>query len=310
MGVLTSQQPSPRPRRRSPRTRTRSLAAFSVVLVLAVLGTAWVRGTITRDTESPVLREVVLEVPGLTREIDVLQISDLGGDRFGEGQSRLAVLLQGHRFDVAVLTGDMLGTKDYEAVWEVAALARAHADRVWHVPGNHDNKRVRTGLASRGVPMLPQDGAVPLAAWDRNSREAALVYGRSSQTIAAAEGRGRKLVVVASHTPPDDNRLAAARELGSGTHLFIAGHTHGGQIRLPLIGAIWAPLSWPYEEGGPGEGTEITFLPDLRGRFVDGMYARDGQMIFISRGLERETAGHGRFLARAEIVWYRFVPSR
>lgn len=295
-------------RRRSSRPAKRLLRVVIALLVVLAVGTLWVRAIVHRDTESPILREVVIEVPGLQREVNVLQVSDLGGDRFGKGQSVLASLLGDQHFDVAVLTGDILGSDNYDAVWELAEVTLSSADQVWYLPGNHDRPKVGRGLESRGVPTMPQDRALPVTEWDSEGRNVALVYGRSSKTIEAAKGSGRKLLVIASHTPPDAKRLEAASTLGHGRRLFVSGHTHGGQIRLPLIGAIWAPLSWPYEEGAPAEDNEITFLPELKGRFVDGMYERDGQLVFVSRGLEKETAGKPRFLARAEMVWYRFVP--
>jgi uncharacterized protein len=264
-----------------------------------------------RDSYSPRLREVSIEVPGLTKEVSVLQVTDLGGDEFGPKQAKLAALIADQRFDTVVFTGDMDGDRGHEeAIWDLAELAKAHSRRVWYLPGNHDSPKVGPGLEARGVPSLPEDRAVALTDSDPSARDVALVYGRSSKTIATAEGHGRKLLVVASHTPPDPNRLAAGSALAGGAHIYIAGHTHGGHDRLPLIGALWAPLSWGHEERAPAKGTEVTFLPELKGdRFVDGMYVRDGQRIFVSRGLESITAGFYRFLARAEIVVYRFTPA-
>jgi len=279
------------------------------VLLAVVAAGWWVRAIVTLDTYSPQLREVTIAVPGLTRQVDVLQVTDLGGDRFGAGQSQLAALIAGRRFDSVVLTGDIGGRADLSAVWELAALAREHSSRVWFLPGNHETPDVGPGLAQRGVITLPQDRAVPLTDSDPGAREVALAYGRTARTIASARGHGQVLLVIASHTPPDANRLAAARSLGAGTHLFIAGHTHGGQIRLPLLGAIVAPLSWAHEQRAPASGDEITFWPDLRGRLVDGMYVRDGQRVFVSVGLQRFSEGLPRFLDRAEMVAYRFVPA-
>jgi predicted MPP superfamily phosphohydrolase len=266
---------------------------------------------IHRDTYTPRLREIRIDVPGLDKEVSVLQVTDLGGDEFGPKQAKLAALIAGQRFDTVVFTGDMAGDRGHDvAIWDLADLAKAHSRRVWYLPGNHDSVEVGPGLEARGVPPLPEDRAVALTDGDPSARDVALVYGRSSQTIATAEGHGRKLLVIASHTPPDANRLAAGLALGGGTHLYIAGHTHGGHDRLPLIGALWAPLSWAHEERAPARGTEVTFLPEWKaGRFVDGMYVRDGQRIFVSRGLESITAGFSRFLAQAEIVVYRFVPA-
>ncbi len=268
----------------------------------------WVRWTVQRDSFFPRLREVAVPVPGLRHKVSVLQVSDLGGDRFGAKQSKLEALIAGQRFDAVVLTGDILGTQDYEAVWELAAVMKRHSGRVWYLPGNHDTESVATGLAARGVPSLPESRAVTVTDSDADARDVALVYGRSSKTMATAKGKGRRLLVIASHTPPGEKRLAAGLALRGGVHLYIAGHTHGGQVRLPLLGAVAAPMSWPHEERAPAIGNEIVWWPDLRGRFVEGMYERDGQRIFVTTGLESESY-HNRFLAPSEMVVYRFVPA-
>jgi len=52
---------------------------------------------------------------------------------------------------------------------------------------------------------------------------------------------------------------------GSGLALVLAGHTHGGQVRLPWLGALEKNIS-----GGP---------------FIMGRYDIGGTMLYISRGL-------------------------
>ncbi len=47
--------------------------------------------------------------------------------------------------------------------------------------------------------------------------------------------------------------------------LAFAGHTHGGQVRLPLVGPLWLP---------PGSG-----------RFVEGWYEEAGTKMYVSRGV-------------------------
>lgn len=285
------------------------------VALLVLLGVLLFSCVITTlvDTYLPRLRQVTMEVPGLSREIDVLQVSDLGSRRFGSRQSGLSRVLGARRFNAIVLTGDVInddrpGGEKYVPAWELADALRANSDHIWYLRGNHDTADLGESLTTHGVSTLPTDSVVPLDSSDASATQVALVYGASSATIAAARGKGERLLVIASHTPPDKHRLEAGRALGGGVHLFIAGHTHGGQIRLPLVGALAAPMSWIGEERPPVSGTEVTLLPDLRGRLVDGMYERDGQKVFVSTGLDARVIPF-RFLCPVEMVEYRFVPS-
>ena len=47
--------------------------------------------------------------------------------------------------------------------------------------------------------------------------------------------------------------------------LVLAGHTHGGQVRLPLIPTLW--------------------LPRGSGHFLAGWYAERGSRMYVSRGI-------------------------
>jgi predicted MPP superfamily phosphohydrolase len=67
--------------------------------------------------------------------------------------------------------------------------------------------------------------------------------------------------------------------------LYLCGHTHGGQIRLPLFGAV------------------IT-SSDFWKRYEMGRYEEGNTVLYISRGLGMEGKGapRARFLAPPEIV--------
>jgi predicted MPP superfamily phosphohydrolase len=54
--------------------------------------------------------------------------------------------------------------------------------------------------------------------------------------VSASETSGQPLRILLAHSP--DQFGWAQRH---GVHLMLAGHNHGGQVRLPLLGAILAP---------------------------------------------------------------------
>jgi hypothetical protein len=69
-----------------------------------------------------------------------------------------------------------------------------------------------------------------------------------------------------------------------GVNLVFAGHTHGGQVRLPFIGALHTPFgSGPYEAG---------------------WYEERATRMYVSRGVGTSMFG-ARFLCRPEVAIHR-----
>ena len=83
--------------------------------------------------------------------------------------------------------------------------------------------------------------------------------------------------------------------LSSGVHadLMLAGHTHGGQVRLPFIGAL------------------ITFSQVPRDQAAGWTRLPKGRNLVVSRGIgmERGSAPRMRFNCRPELVFVKLVPT-
>jgi predicted MPP superfamily phosphohydrolase len=90
------------------------------------------------------------------------------------------------------------------------------------------------------------------------------------------------------HHTPDLIETAANVDID----LYMAGHTHGGQIRLPWYGAL------------------VTFSAYGK-QYEMGQYTVGGTTLYISRGLGMEGFGlpRARFLCPPEIVMVNFTPS-
>jgi predicted MPP superfamily phosphohydrolase len=56
-----------------------------------------------------------------------------------------------------------------------------------------------------------------------------------------------------------------AQPAGQSVKLMLSGHTHGGQIRLPFIGAMQ--------------------LPPMGKKYVEGWFQRGGLQLYVNRGL-------------------------
>lgn len=272
-----------------------------VTVVLAVLAALLLAcGVVTwRDTTRPTLRTIEVPVDGLDGQIRLLHVSDLQGERFGIGQERLADLLGGREYDVAVLTGDMVSEDggDRTELVEALPIFERVSGSIVFVPGNHDDPRVGPMLAERLVVDL---GAEDTYRTGTHASRNVLVFSTLSAAPRANETSADVLVVL-DHMPPND---ALAGELaGLGADLYLAGHFHGGQLRLPLLGALVVP--WSH-----GAGWEV--LPELRGIQVRGLREREGLWVHLSPGLGRQSLSGlelPRTFNRAEVTEIVLVPA-
>jgi predicted MPP superfamily phosphohydrolase len=214
-----------------------------------------------------------LEVTRTTIPIDQLPTA-LAGLRIGlltdvhrsrwvshEDVARAVTLLMLERPDLIVLGGDYVtwGNRQFvePAADALAPLSAPHG--VFGILGNHDDDHAMpAALARRGVQML-KDARTSLVI---NNESLDLIgirfWTRRRIDITAAARGAAPLSILLAHDP---RRLPDAAALR--IPLVLAGHTHGGQVVLPGIGAI-AAAKFPV---------------------VSGMGWQGGTTMFVSRGL-------------------------
>jgi len=170
--------------------------------------------------------------------------------------------------DLFVFSGDLL---DDQALleWLPSTLGRLSAPLgQYFVLGNHDwyldpaatRREFRrlgwTDLASQFVSISPPnslDDSPILLCGDETP------WMGHHPDLSPAPASGLRILV--SHTP--DN-LPWAR--ANGIHLMLAGHTHGGQIRLPILGPVYSPSRFGC-------------------RFSAGVFWLDPTLMYVSRGV-------------------------
>ncbi len=220
------------------------------------------------------------------RKLTIAVIADIhaGGPHMTLGQIRRMVdTANGLGADLTVLLGDFIAWYRYrfmmisvpEAEWS-AELARLSAPLgVWSIFGNHDwwhgIVSVRRALAQARIPVLEND-AVLLKA----DGQPFWLAGLGDQ-LAFRLGHGRfrgvdDLPGTMRQIKTDDPVVLLVHEpdiftaVPQRVTLTLAGHTHGGQIRVPLI--------WP------------AFVPSAYGaRFAYGHIVEDGRHLIVSGGL-------------------------
>jgi hypothetical protein len=104
---------------------------------------------------------------------------------------------------------------------------------------------------------------------------------RALKRLLSARSKSATTILL-YHTP---DLMPKITGLGLGIDLYLAGHTHGGQLRLPLYGALFTSSRW-------GK------------RYEMGRYEAQGTTLYVSRGLGLEGLGapRARFLAPPELV--------
>jgi predicted MPP superfamily phosphohydrolase len=175
--------------------------------------------------------------------------------------SRAVRMLMAEAPDVIVLGGDYISFADrryvHPAAEALAPLAAPHG--VFAVLGNHDDDRdMPAALAAKGFTVL-RDAHTRLPIRGEAIDFAGIRFWTYRPIDIAHVLRGTgPLTFLLAHTP---KRLLEAQQLA--IPAVISGHTHGGQIVLPGIGAV-AAREFPV---------------------IAGLAQRQGTTIFVSRGV-------------------------
>ena len=190
--------------------------------------------------------ERAVEVPRLPKSLDGLRIVHLSdfhfSGRIGKAFFKeLARAANACRPDLVAITGD-LADRSQCIDWVPDTLGRLAARfGVYCVLGNHDLRvdtdRLRRALDACGITSVG-------ARWIevRLGDERVVVAGNELPWIAPAAdfsnapppaSQGGPVRIALAHTP-DQLPWARSNEID----LLLAGHTHGGQIRLPVVGPL------------------------------------------------------------------------
>jgi predicted MPP superfamily phosphohydrolase len=241
--------------------------------------------------------------------VSLLHLSDL---HFVEGDRRKARFLAAFpQPDVAVVTGDLLG--EPEAVETVVRALRPLRGRLasYFVLGSNDyfaprplnyvnyfrrKRRRRLGIRGRSgdlIRLLESDGWVHL----RNRRDTVSADGTRLEVLGLDDPHiERQDLRVAPRRDPDALGVAVvhspdpAPELAAlGYDLIVSGHTHGGQVRFPGVGALVTNSSIPT-------------------RLAMGLARLGPSLLHVSPGLGTSKFAPFRFLCRPEATILELLP--
>jgi hypothetical protein len=182
--------------------------------------------------------------------------------------------------DFVFLTGDYVtdgvAPKSFAvgAAWQCAnILSHLKCQQRYAVLGNHDvivgSQDVQTALKDNGIPVLVNTctalerarGRIWLSGLDDCDQGQPQLH---LAIPARIRGIANEPVILLCHEP-DFADTVSMSPAGQAVSLMLSGHTHGGQVRLPLIGAI--------------------ALPPLGRKYVEGWFRFGNMQLYVNRGL-------------------------
>ncbi len=219
------------------------------------------------------LEVVQVALPTLPHSLDGLRVGFLT-DVHNEPDRPVALLERGVALlndaapDLILLGGDYINTSSEDFSRPLALLARLRAPLgIFAVLGNHDywagGDYIAARLASVGIGVLRNESTRFVAPdghpwWLVGIDSAARRHDDLDQSFACLPNEGFRLLL--AHEPEVADMVAAR---GFRADLQLSGHSHGGQIVLPKLGA---PL-----------------LPRLGRRYIRGLHQQPA--VYTSRGL-------------------------
>ena len=232
------------------------------------------------------ISKLPIEFQGFT----ILHLSDLHSKKYGDGQRYLIELINRQQFDAVAITGDLVDKSNPGMEPAIALVKGLQSKPLFFVPGNHEwwtNYEIKSPLKDHGVQIL-ENGHFKYNIgnshiWIMGVDDPYL--GRDQLNMALEGVSDSVPKVLLAHAP---NIFSKAVE--ANVDLVLVGHTHGGQIRLPLVGAVVAP----------GQG--------LFPKFDYGHFTSGSTNMIINGGLG-ESVLPIRFYNRPEIVLVTLVSS-
>lgn len=227
--------------------------------------------------------EYTLEVSGIQEPIRVVLLSDLHSAEFGDDNRRLLEKVAGQNPDLIFLVGDLVSETDADASVAVSLIERLCAIApVYASLGNHElafdtaHQTSTEGLYSAAGATVLERAYADVTVRGTTLRIGGL-YG-SYELAYGPDAHARQTAFLQEFQDTDRIKLllchipTAFKAWGGldswAVDVVFSGHFHGGQVRLPFLGAVYAP--------------ELGLFP---GKLTGVYTAAGGQALALSRGL-------------------------
>lgn len=254
----------------------------AIVLLAAVIGVIC--------SQRLTVKEYTEALDGVDGDVKIVFLSDLHGREFGNKNAQLVELIKEQNPDIITVTGDIINREaDNDEIDRMCAFLRqlsAIAPTYFSIGNHEDDYFAKHGtgmlddICKMGITVLEceyQDITVNGTTFRLGGMSELAYYGGDGKYDPKAEPFLTEYCdtelpkAMLSHRPETFGFRYALQDWD--VDLVLSGHTHGGLVRLPIVGGLFAPIQGMFPYFSYGEYTEY-----------------DSKMI-ITSGL----AGYGRF---------------
>jgi uncharacterized protein len=247
-----------------PRLKLRLYQKIALALSILLLAVYYVHDLEPSWIE---VRSVSLSLPHLAPEFSgyrIVQLSDIHADRWMTAQRIQKVVERVNQMhpDLVVLTGDFVTRNPQKFAPNLSVLkSLTPMDKTLAILGNHDAwtdpDLIQTTLETAGVDVLSNQ-VVTL------NRSLAQLHIGGVDDVWAKRDRLDKVLdalpstgaaILLAHEPDFADTSAATGRFD----LQLSGHSHGGQIHIPLMKRVLPPLAYKYPLGQYQVGSMIQY---------------------------------------------------
>ena len=232
----------------------------------------------------------------VTAPVKLAFVSDLHDTPYGKDMAELVGAIDRFSPDAVIIGGDLFDESCDERNSLLFTDIIAGKYRCFYTLGNHELRhgsadQARQVIARKGITVLSDDNNfADLTVGDDTVR----LFGIDGLLYEDQYERARNAIsdkyynILIDHFP-DEYPLVSA----DGFELMLAGHAHGGQVRIPYImNGLFAP-----DQG-------------LFPKYAGGLYSENGSNMIVSRGLQRSIRDlvAPRVFNRPELVFVTILP--
>jgi predicted MPP superfamily phosphohydrolase len=238
------------------------------------------------------------KIPAGSRGFRIAHISDLHSDPQARLEEKLQATIAAEKPDFIVFTGDCLNSEGGLANFKNFIAATSSIAPTFVVKGNWDAWYFRKLNAFENSGAVELNGKVhefieneiPISIAGfavKPDREAEPEGGQIALSKTLGEVSSKKTFSIFLYHYPDLIEEVSEHKVD----LYLSGHTHGGQVRLPVYGAI------------------VT-LSKYGKKFESGLYRVRDTALYVNRGIGMEggIAPRIRFLCRPELTIIDVLP--